>query len=427
MADADRLLRIYMTDQLALGILWREIARRAHNSASGSAEGDALGRVASAIAEPREQRHHGLHSGPRLAAAQDPAHLQGLLDGERADHVAHPGHVTHPAPGELVWGGARHLRPATPDACPRHRDPAVELPAGTRRAQQGSRGRARHLVRHRSRDPGADGERHARGARKGLVERERLAAQHLRGDVERFGRHAARSHDERVVAPEAAGRVVAVPFVYRFHPMAREARARVAAGDLGRLHLLHGTYLQDWLLTADDTNWRVDAALGGPSRAFADIGAHWCDLVEFVGGRRIAPGRAPMATTVPARATGVRAPLAAPGAPASAGGDPAPRRAPRARGGAPTGGRGPAARIRDGRADCGGIALRSERFAFRLRVQRRRRGVADRRRRADRDRGVLRPRRREGRQGRLLRRDDGRSVLLGSPRRPRRARPRPPA
>jgi predicted dehydrogenase len=103
-------------------------------------------------------------------------------------------------------------------------------------------------------------------------------------------------------AAAAAGRVVAVPFVYRFHPMVREARARVATGELGRLRVLHGTYLQDWLLGPDDTNWRVDAALGGPSRAFADIGSHWCDLVEFVGGCRITRVLARTATTVAARA-----------------------------------------------------------------------------------------------------------------------------
>ena len=51
MADADRLLRIYMTDQLALGVLWREIARRAHKASNGGHEGEVLSRVASAIAE----------------------------------------------------------------------------------------------------------------------------------------------------------------------------------------------------------------------------------------------------------------------------------------------------------------------------------------------------------------------------------------
>jgi predicted dehydrogenase len=102
-------------------------------------------------------------------------------------------------------------------------------------------------------------------------------------------------------AAAAAGRVVAVPFAYRFHPMVREARARVAAGDLGRVRLVHGTYLQDWLLTPDDTNWRVDAVRGGPSRAFADIGSHWCDLVEFVTGHRLTRVLARTATTVPDR------------------------------------------------------------------------------------------------------------------------------
>jgi predicted dehydrogenase len=107
-------------------------------------------------------------------------------------------------------------------------------------------------------------------------------------------------------AAAAAARVVAVPFAYRFHPMVREARARVAAGELGRVRLVHGTYLQDWLLTPDDTNWRVDAAQGGPSRAFADIGSHWCDLVEFVSGCRISRVLASTATTVASRPAGER-------------------------------------------------------------------------------------------------------------------------
>src|SRR5262245_32283123 len=87
---------------------------------------------------------------------------------------------------------------------------------------------------------------------------------------------------------ERAVAVVAVPFVYRFHPVVREARARIAGGRAGAIHLIHGHYLQDWLASPDDYNWRVDPVLGGPSRAFADIGSHWCDLVEFVTGHRIA-------------------------------------------------------------------------------------------------------------------------------------------
>jgi predicted dehydrogenase len=86
---------------------------------------------------------------------------------------------------------------------------------------------------------------------------------------------------------DAAGVVATVPFVYRFHPMIREARERIASGQTGHISTIQGSYLQDWLLTRDDDNWRVDAALGGPSRAFADIGSHLCDLLEFVSGERI--------------------------------------------------------------------------------------------------------------------------------------------
>jgi len=108
---------------------------------------------------------------------------------------------------------------------------------------------------------------------------------------------------ERLVdAAQAASRVATVPFVYRFHPLVREIRARVQAGEFGAWQLLHGSYLQDWLLSPDATSWRVDSALGGASRTFADIGSHWCDLMEFVTGERIASVSAEMTTTIPERA-----------------------------------------------------------------------------------------------------------------------------
>lgn len=79
--------------------------------------------------------------------------------------------------------------------------------------------------------------------------------------------------------------VTGVPFVYRFYPSIREIRARLACG--ARVRLAHGSYLQDWLELDDRSGWRLADAQGGVSRAFADIGIHWCDLVEFVTGHRI--------------------------------------------------------------------------------------------------------------------------------------------
>ncbi|GHH60523.1 Gfo/Idh/MocA family protein [[Pseudomonas] boreopolis] len=111
------------------------------------------------------------------------------------------------------------------------------------------------------------------------------------------------AQDARALAELAAstGLVATVPFVYRYHPVVREARARIAQGDLGPLRLIHGSYLQDWLLDPASNNWRVDPALGGASRVFADIGSHWCDLVEWLTGERFAEVSAVFETVIAER------------------------------------------------------------------------------------------------------------------------------
>lgn len=97
---------------------------------------------------------------------------------------------------------------------------------------------------------------------------------------------------------QEVGVVTAVPFAYRYYPTVREARARVAHEDV---YAIHGSYLQDWMSSAREQNWRVDPSLGGASRAFADIGVHWCDLVEFVSGHRIVRLTSGFKTAVPER------------------------------------------------------------------------------------------------------------------------------
>jgi predicted dehydrogenase len=100
---------------------------------------------------------------------------------------------------------------------------------------------------------------------------------------------ATNSQDAKRLVDEARrARVIGVvPFVYRFYPAVQEIRHRVHSREAGDVHLLHGSYLQDWLAGSGESNWRVDPSRGGQSRAFADIGVHWCDLVEHVSGHRI--------------------------------------------------------------------------------------------------------------------------------------------
>ena len=89
-------------------------------------------------------------------------------------------------------------------------------------------------------------------------------------DLERAERLAAR-------AGSTPGRLAVVPFAYRYYPLVHEARRRIASGDTGAVHLIHGTYLQDWLLSADDANWRVDA---GARRRVPGVRRHRLPLVR---------------------------------------------------------------------------------------------------------------------------------------------------
>ncbi|MDQ3767576.1 MAG: Gfo/Idh/MocA family oxidoreductase [Actinomycetota bacterium] len=86
---------------------------------------------------------------------------------------------------------------------------------------------------------------------------------------------------------EASDVVSGVCFNYRHYPMVRQAKAIIDSADYGPVNLAHGSYLQDWLLYADDWNWRLESDKAGSSRAIADIGSHWLDLVQYVTGQRV--------------------------------------------------------------------------------------------------------------------------------------------
>ena len=89
-----------------------------------------------------------------------------------------------------------------------------------------------------------------------------------------------------VSAADRANVVTGVCFNYRHFPLVQQARAMVR-GELGPVHLAHGSYLQDWLLEKDDWNWRLEADKAGATRASGDIGSHWVDTVEHVMGDRV--------------------------------------------------------------------------------------------------------------------------------------------
>lgn len=102
-------------------------------------------------------------------------------------------------------------------------------------------------------------------------------------------------------------RLLCLTQTYSGYAMVREARALVAAGELGTLRLIQVEYAQDWLTEAIEAQghkqaaWRCDPALAGPAGALADIGSHAYHLACFVSGLRAEAVCAEQSRLVPGR------------------------------------------------------------------------------------------------------------------------------
>ena len=109
-------------------------------------------------------------------------------------------------------------------------------------------------------------------------------------------------------AVNESGLLFALTHTYTGYPLVIEARERIAAGEIGEIRRVAVSYLQDWLSRTEDTKaskqaiWRSDPARTGESGAFADIGTHAFNLVEFTTGLRITEIAAELRTVIPGRA-----------------------------------------------------------------------------------------------------------------------------
>ena len=94
---------------------------------------------------------------------------------------------------------------------------------------------------------------------------------------------------------------------YTGYPLVRQARAMVAAGDLGRIRLVQVEYAQDWLTEAVEAagskqaEWRTDPARSGAGGALGDIGTHAYNLAAFVAGEAPEALAADLSSFVPGR------------------------------------------------------------------------------------------------------------------------------
>lgn len=126
-----------------------------------------------------------------------------------------------------------------------------------------------------------------------------LAGKHLLSEKP-LAMNSAQSAELARLAENSKG-VSGVCFNYRHFPMVVQARSMLRSGEIGKAHLVHGGYFQDWLLYDTDYSWRLEPGVNGESRAIADIGSHWCDTVQFVLSSRISEVFADLSTVHPVR------------------------------------------------------------------------------------------------------------------------------
>jgi len=106
---------------------------------------------------------------------------------------------------------------------------------------------------------------------------------------------------------KCTGLVFGLTHNYTGHPLVRQAREMVAAGELGPIRLVQVEYVQDWLSTPlentgqNQAEWRTDPARSGPGGSLGDIGTHAYNLACFVTGLTCEKIAADVSTFVPGR------------------------------------------------------------------------------------------------------------------------------
>jgi predicted dehydrogenase len=101
--------------------------------------------------------------------------------------------------------------------------------------------------------------------------------------------------------------IFALTHNYTGYPMVRQAKAMIAAGELGDIRLVQVEYAQDWLTNdlestgQKQAGWRTDPNQSGAGGSTGDIGTHAFNLASFVSGLTLESLAADLQSFVPGR------------------------------------------------------------------------------------------------------------------------------
>jgi predicted dehydrogenase len=106
---------------------------------------------------------------------------------------------------------------------------------------------------------------------------------------------------------QSTGCVLALTHTYTGYPMIKEAKQRIAVGEIGDLRKIYVEYPQGWLAMPleeegnKQASWRTDPDKSGAGGAIGDIGTHAANLAEYVSGLEITHLCADVRTNVKGR------------------------------------------------------------------------------------------------------------------------------
>ena len=106
---------------------------------------------------------------------------------------------------------------------------------------------------------------------------------------------------------EETGLVLALTHTYSGYPAVKDAKARLARGDFGKIRKVYVEYPQGWLSKrielegGNNAGWRTDPKRSGKAGAMGDIGTHAWHLAEYMTGLKVTELCAELKAFVPGR------------------------------------------------------------------------------------------------------------------------------
>jgi len=106
---------------------------------------------------------------------------------------------------------------------------------------------------------------------------------------------------------EETGLVLALTHTYSGYPAVKDAKVRIARGDIGQVRKVYVEYPQGWLSKrielegGNNAGWRTDPKRSGKAGCMGDIGTHAWHLAEYITGLKVTELCAELKAFVPGR------------------------------------------------------------------------------------------------------------------------------